>query len=248
MIKTQKIDYLRHHSTPWHKHTSGQLYWLEQGVMVIETLQAQWHVTAGTLGWFPTGIEHRAWFPGSVKGCSLYLSPASCPLFPSEPGIYGADNFVFALLTRLALNINPSLPSEYSCSLLTLLGHEIQRLPQWPLELTLPTDRRARNVAEALLRHPASRLDQTQLAQQCGLSVRSLSRLFNQQTGLSFSQWRQQAKIVSSLQWITAGLAISEVAERSGYSNISAYIEAFRLRFGMTPGQFKVSSCQPSAG
>ncbi|WP_336983239.1 MULTISPECIES: AraC family transcriptional regulator [unclassified Cedecea] len=248
MIKTQKIDYLRQHSTPWHKHTSGQLYWLEQGVMVIETLQAQWHVTAGTLGWFPTGIEHRAWFPGNVKGSSLYLSAASCTLFPPEPGIYGVDHFVFALLARLELNVNQPLSSDYLCSLLTLLSHEIKQLPQWPLELTLPSDRRARNVAEELLRHPATRLDQAQLAHQWGLSVRNLSRLFNQQTGLSFSQWRQQAKIVSSLQWITSGLPIGEVAERSGYSNISAYIEAFRLRFGKTPGQFKVSSCQPSAG
>lgn len=108
-----------------------------------------------------------------------------------------------------------------------------------PLQLTLPVDRRARNVANQLLKNPACELDQTQLAQQWGLSVRSLSRLFTQQTGLSFSQWRQQAKVVTSLQWVLAGLPVSEVALRSGYSNVRAYIDVFRQRFGKTPGQLQ---------
>jgi len=105
--------------------------------------------------------------------------------------------------------------------------------------LTLPVDRRAGNVANQLLKSPACELAQPQLAQQWGLSVRSLSRLFTQQTGLSFSQWRQQAKVVTSLQWVLAGLPVSEVALRSGYSNVSAYIDVFRQRFGKTPGQLQ---------
>ncbi|VDR29560.1 HTH-type transcriptional repressor of iron proteins A [Raoultella terrigena] len=84
-------------------------------------------------------------------------------------------------------------------------------------KLLLPTDRRARNVADQLLAHPDSPLTQAQLAQRWGLSVRSLSRLFREQTGLSFCQWRQQAKVVTSLQWVLAGEPIAEVAARSGY-------------------------------
>lgn len=82
-------------------------------------------------------------------------------------------------------------------------------------------------------------LNQTQLAHQWGISVRNLSRLFHQETGLIFSRWRQQAKILSSLQWIFAGLPANEVTCLSGYSNVSSYIEIFRERFGETPGQFK---------
>jgi AraC-like DNA-binding protein len=69
--------------------------------------------------------------------------------------------------------------------------------------------------------------------------VRTLSRIFINQTGLTFSQWRQQSKIVTSLKWIQEGIPISEVAERSGYGNVSAYIEVFRQRFGQTPGKFQ---------
>ncbi|ECP5716443.1 helix-turn-helix transcriptional regulator, partial [Salmonella enterica] len=116
---------------------------------------------------------------------------------------------------------------------------ELNQLPELPLHLILPEDRRARNVANELLETPGSVLSQTQLAHKWGISVRNLSRLFHQETGLTFSRWRQQAKVLSSLQWIFAGLSVNEVAYLSGYSNVSAYIEIFRERFGKTPGQFK---------
>ena len=96
-------------------------------------------------------------------------------------------------------------------------------------------------MASELLKNPAGTRDQSQLAQQWGLSVRSLSRLFKEQTGLRFSQWRQQAKVVASLQWVLADLPVSEVAALSGYSNVSAYayIDVFRQRFGKTPAQMR---------
>ena len=94
-------------------------------------------------------------------------------------------------------------------------------------------------MANELVNNPGCMLNQAQLAHKWGMSVRNLSRLFNQETGLSFSQWRQQAKILSSLQWVLAGLPVAEIAALSGYSNVSAYIEIFRQRFGKTPGQFK---------
>lgn len=237
-MKVITFEYGRQHSTDWHEHTSGQLYWLSHGIIVIETAYAQWTVTPGTVGWFPPGLTHRAWVPGKVKGHSLYLASSPCFPFPADPGVYGADAFILALLERCRQH-QASSSDDYQNNLLTLLAYEIAHRPSLPLELTLPVDRRARNVASELLKNPECALDQNQLAEKWGLSTRTLSRLFNQQTGLSFSQWRQQSKVIASLQWILAGLPISEVASLSGYTDVSAFIEVFRLRFGKTPGQFR---------
>lgn len=208
--------------------------------MVVEMAKAQWTVTPGSLGWFPAGLRHQARFPGPFKGKSLYPDSAVCAAFPQAPGIYGADLFMQALLERICLSCQPDMAADYQRSLLTLLAAEIARAPQLPLQLRLPADRRARNIADYLLAHPETPMNQLQLAQHWGLSVRSLSRLFREQTGLSFSQWRQQAKVVVSLQWVLAGESIGEVAARSGYSNTSAYIDVFRARFGNTPGQMQM--------
>lgn len=239
-MKTRSFRYGAKHATSSHKHAAGQVYWLDHGIMVIETTLSQWTVTPGTVGWFPPGLEHSAWVPGNVTGHSLYIDPPACINFPLYAGIYGADAFTTALLNRCQNSGSHSTP-DYQETLLKLLGYEVMQCTALPLELRLPTDQRARNVANELLNNPASHLDQSQLAQQFGLSVRSLSRLFNQQAGLSFSQWRQQAKILASLQWILAGLPVYEVASLSGYSNVSAYIDVFRQRFGKTPAQFQLA-------
>ncbi|CDG22055.1 putative transcriptional regulator [Xenorhabdus poinarii G6] len=241
MILIKKFDYFSQYTTPWHQHTAGQLYQIKRGVIAVETEKAQWSVTAGTLGWFPPGNRHRAVAIGAVEGISFYLDLDDCNLFPSSEGIYGADPFVLNLLDRTARRHDPDDSKEYKSSLMTLLGREIMRSPKLALNLPLPDDRRARNVADALLKNPECSWDQEQLALKWGLSSRHLSRLFRQQTGLSFSQWRQQAKIIASLPWVLAGQLISEIAERSGYRNVSAYIEAFKKRFGQTPGQFQIN-------
>lgn len=239
MIKIKSFRYGAQHATSSHKHAAGQIYWLDHGIMVIETTLSQWTVTPGTVGWFPPGLEHSAWVPRNVTGHSLYIDPPACINFPLYAGIYGADPFTRALLERCQNN-GSHFTRDYQETLLKILGYELMQCTALPLELRLPTDRRARNVADELLNNPACHQDQSQLAQQYGLSARSLSRLFDQQTGLSFSQWRQQAKVLASLQWILAGLPVYEVASLSGYSNVSAYIDVFRQRFGKTPAQLRL--------
>lgn len=246
-MKASQIEYDAAHSTEWHKHGTGQLFWLSRGLMIIETELTQWVVTPGAVGWFPADLYHRARSAGPVRGKCLYLKPASNMPFPLCSGVYGVDAFILALLERLCLNGSADCRDE----LLKILTCELNQLAALPLQLTLPEDRRARNVADELLKNPGCVLNQTQLAHKWGISVRNLSRLFHQETGLTFSRWRQQAKVLSSLQWVFTGLSVNEVAYLSGYSNVSSYIEVFRERFGKTPGQFKEndkSAAIPIAG
>ncbi|VEI64864.1 HTH-type transcriptional repressor of iron proteins A [Serratia fonticola] len=71
-----------------------------------------------------------------------------------------------------------------------------------------------------------------------GLKPRTLSRRFMQETGMSFSRWRQQARVIRSLEALSAGMPVANVANECGYDNVSAYIAAFRQRFGITPGLY----------
>ena len=93
------------------------------------------------------------------------------------------------------------------------------------------------NIARALLNDPASLRSRCDWAAWAGLSPRTLSRRFLQETGISFALWRQQARVLRSLEGLSRGEAVSEVADACGYDNVSAYIAAFRRRFGVTPGR-----------
>ena len=76
----------------------------------------------------------------------------------------------------------------------------------------------------------------TALARQCGLSSRTLERLFRAETGMRFGLWRQKAKLLESVRVLVEGGSVTDAALESGYSSVSAYIAAFKQTFRCTPG------------
>lgn len=64
----------------------------------------------------------------------------------------------------------------------------------------------------------------------------TIERLFKSETGLGFGKWRQQLRLGHALRLLAAGEAVTNVALEVGY--YSAFISAFRMTFGQTPGQY----------
>jgi AraC-like DNA-binding protein len=233
IVQSQKLTHQRKHQTHWHQHDTGQLFCIRRGMMIVQTEQAQWALTPATIGWFPPQLQHCAWTVGDVEGESLQVRGMVLP----AAGVWPADPFLMLLMARLAkCDAADLMPQQH---LLAVMIDELKRMSPAPLQLILPQDRRARQVAEALLEKPHSTQPQAELANRYGLSVRTLSRLFRAGTGLSFSQWRQQARVLAAMALLLGGKTVSETATQCGYENVSAFIAAFKMRFGITPGQFR---------
>lgn len=71
-----------------------------------------------------------------------------------------------------------------------------------------------------------------------GASERNLSRLFRQETGMTFAQWRTRARLRGAVELLAADLPVGLVARRVGYATTSAFVQAFRRELGVTPGSF----------
>lgn len=67
---------------------------------------------------------------------------------------------------------------------------------------------------------------------------RTLSRRFVSETGFTFTQWRQQARVLRALERLADGVTVTAVALDLGYDNVSAFIDMFRRTLGTTPGQY----------
>ena len=65
-------------------------------------------------------------------------------------------------------------------------------------------------------------------------------RLFQRETGLSFRNWRQRMRLLSSLTALEAGHTVTDAALGCGADSTSAYIAAFKQLFGATPGELKL--------
>lgn len=72
-----------------------------------------------------------------------------------------------------------------------------------------------------------------------GMSVRTLSRQVQAETGLTFRNWRLQHVLLVSLGQLARETSVEEAALTAGYQNTSAFISAFRQAFGMTPGEYR---------
>ncbi|MEI8593039.1 helix-turn-helix domain-containing protein [Photobacterium sp. Hal280] len=103
----------------------------------------------------------------------------------------------------------------------------------------MPQDRRLAPIVDALLSDPGSTKTLAQWARQTGATERTLSRVFQKEIQLTFPQWRQRLRLMTAITLLEQGLSVQNVAHEIGYQSVSAFIEAFRLAFKLTPQQFK---------
>ena len=67
---------------------------------------------------------------------------------------------------------------------------------------------------------------------------RTAQRLFRDETGLGFAQWRQQLRLIHALERLSAGQPVAQVADALGYATPGNFIAMFKRAFGMTPGRY----------
>jgi AraC-like DNA-binding protein len=115
-------------------------------------------------------------------------------------------------------------------------------LPAATIDVELPIDPRARDVADALLEDPSDERTLDEWGHDVGASSRTLARSFVADTGVSFGRWRTLVRLQASLPHLARGLPVSVVARRVGYRTPSAFVAAFRAQTGVTPGRYFSSS------
>jgi AraC-like DNA-binding protein len=118
-----------------------------------------------------------------------------------------------------------------------VLFDQLVPAPVASVELALPTDQRARRVADTLLADPADDRGVAALARLAGTSPRTLHRLFHEATGGGLGDWRLRARIRAALELLATGVPVSVVSRRVGYRTTSAFVAAFRKVLGTTPAQ-----------
>jgi len=132
--------------------------------------------------------------------------------------------------------LNSHLPLH--AHLVPVMLDHLQMMQSDPIHLPLPRDGRAKRIVALLQERPSERRPLEALAKIAGGSKRTIERLFKAETGLGFGKWRQQFRLGQALRLLAAGQAVTSVALDVGYESPSAFISAFRLTFGHTPGEY----------
>lgn len=226
------------HVIPRHAHAEDQLLFASEGVMTVDTHEGIWVVPPLRAVWIPAQTLHGVRMSGRVSMRTLYSLPRLCASLPRKCLVIN----ISPLLRELILHACsfPKLHKRIAAErhVIDLILDQLKVVDSVPLQLPGPSDPRAQKLVRKLWDHPEDRRPLEELSARCGASKRTMQRLFTEETGMTFSKWRQRLCLITALERLAAGESVTTAALDAGYSTTSAFISMFRKELGTTPGRY----------
>ena len=79
------------------------------------------------------------------------------------------------------------------------------------------------------------------IAAHCGVSVSTLTQLFQRQKHTTFHTYLTQHRMEAAKALIHDGLPLETVGRKLGYTDHSSFYRAFRQTFGISPREYRAS-------
>lgn len=225
-------------ATQWHSHPWSQLSYAIHGVLSVHTASGRFLAPPQRAILVPPNLPHAVLSSPATEMRSLYIEHSAIPWAASHCKVLEINP-----LTRELISHFGSLPADYvedsaDGRLVTVLLDQLQAAAETGLYLPWPADPRLKPLCEALYKTPDLPKKLGDWARELALSEKTLTRLFQQHTGLSFRAWRQRLRLLSALPLLQHGEQVTHVALACGYDSTSAFIAAFRKHLGVTPSAF----------
>lgn len=235
-----------------HQHDWAQLALSTTGTLHLRVPNATFVVPPGRALWIPPQVEHAVTLVQTAELRTLYVYQA--------PGQYGPDAAsaidspwqrcrvleVSGLMQALACDL-PTAPDDAAPPSHTQMlreGHvsallldELRRATVLHLRVDMPRDKRLHSLCEAVLHNPAAHSTLQAFAHNSGASLRTVARLFRQELGCTYVQWRQQVILAKAVQLGATGLPIGHIAAELGYTP-SAFSAMVHRAVGLSPARF----------
>ncbi|MFY7855059.1 MAG: AraC family transcriptional regulator [Rubrivivax sp.] len=234
-----------------HRHDWAQVAYSNAGVLRVTADRHTYIVPPSRAVWIPPGVEHVVTVVEDAELRTLYVHQPQGHVGPlsqdsTDPGDGPADwrrcrvLEVTPLMRELVsqLDGSPAPGPARERLLATLVLDELHRARVVPLGVGLPEDKRLRSLCEAVLDNPARHATLDGWAAEAGASARTVARLFRQELGTTFAEWRQQVLLAKALSMAASKRPMSHIAAELGYASASAFTAMVRRSVGEPPSRF----------
>ena len=219
-----------------HRHDEHQIIYAARGVLSITTDAGSW-VAPGTRAiWVPAGTVHAHRAYGELELHLVGLPATDNPLDLDTPTVLAVGPLLRELIVTYTRTAGEQSPERDR--LRAVLLDQLRASPQQPLHVPTPTEPLLRTVCALLQADPSDNRTIADLGRAVGASARTLSRLFHDDLGMTFPQWRTQLRLHHALLLLADRTPVTAVAHQCGWSSASAFIDVFRRTFGHTPGTY----------
>ncbi|MDH6151105.1 MULTISPECIES: AraC family transcriptional regulator [Paraburkholderia] len=218
-----------------HTHAWAQVAYASRGVLRVATTGTTWMVPPSRAIWLPPHVTHEVVAVEDAFLRTLYITESTVPAGLDTPRVVEVSNLLREVIAALD---TPGLSAAREQLLGALALDELTRSEPLPLSVPMPSEKRLRALCEAVIADPMHGESLEQWSSTVGASTRTIARLFRQELGVSFSQWRQQAILARAIPLLSQGRPLSHVAQELGYQSQSAFSAMFRRAFGASPRAF----------
>ena len=230
-------------------HARGHLVYAARGVLSVHTERGTSIVPANRVAWTPTGFTHYHRAHSDTDMRILFLPASLARLAPGHPAVFMVSALAREVLLALTgpRNYDSAVPNYGRAArdrLRRVLVDELHEAHEQPLQLPEPRDDRLQAIAQMLYEQPADNTSLAELGQTIGASARTLSRLFHNELGMTFYEWRTQLRIYHALVLLADGHDTAHVAHACGWANPSGFIAAFSNTIGTTPGRYRTATAR----
>jgi AraC-like DNA-binding protein len=217
--------------TGQHTHPDHLIAWSATATVSVRTGQRHWLVPPSHALWIPARLPHTTEVSRPGRGHGVLVDPRGCPVTWREPTGVLATPLIRELISHLDGHPDPNA--------VALLLSLLEPVPSTTFHVPLPTDDRIRAIADALIADPADQRDLTAWAHAASTGVRTVTRLFAAETGMTFGQWRTLVRIRAALTHLADGASVGATARAVGYRKPGAFAETFHRVTGQHPGVYR---------
>lgn len=231
-------EYPDAHELDWHTHRRGQLLYAAKGVVAVRTPHGAWIAPPERAVWTPGGVPHTVRMVGEVSTRSVLIEEGVWRSAGERSLVIGVSPLLRSLLVAAS-----EVPPEYDVEgrdglVMRLLIAELERAPVIPLAVPFPTSPQLAAKCLAFVEHPNPHDSIDAWSAELGMGRRAFTRAFRRETGMSFSEWRQQACLLVALPRLAAGDPVTSVALDLGYDSPAAFATMFKRLLGISPSRY----------
>ena len=226
--------------TGLHTHPHHLIAWSATATVSVRAGTRDWLVPPTHALWLPARHPHTTEVSRPGLGYAVLIDPAASPVtWPEPTGV---------LVTPLVRELIVHLDRRPDATAVALLLELLDPVPSTTFHVPIPADDRIRAIADALLADPADQRDLTAWAHAANTSVRTVTRLFADETGMTFAQWRTLVRVRAALALLARGTPVGATARAVGYRKPGAFAETFHRVTGQHPGVYGSGRQHPEPG
>lgn len=238
MAKSYPANYVGYR----HSHARAQFLYAASGTIKLTVDLGCWIIPPRRAVWLPPSYPHQTSTIGPLEMRTLYIREDGCPPgAPIVPRMLAVSSLLHELILRVV-----EMPIEYDeagqhASVITTLMGEIDWTPIHPVSLPALQDARLRRMEEMLLKKPDDKSTLEQWADRLAVSPRTLNRLLQRETDLSFQVWRDHVRTFAAIPMLTDGRPLVEIADALGYETAWSFTAMFKRVTGKAPSKYSLS-------